>query len=115
MRYITDYQIRDGDGQTQCYDIEHLQPLVTHIRHYGLFDMQKVSFYIMDDACPGEFRNVIVRNLGDEYVPYFCDDKIQADWVLVREVLQRDNLDDMFLRHVRQPILAVDEDPQNPN
>ncbi len=106
MRYITDYQIRDGDGQIHLRDITDIVYLKDHISRHGVFDMQKVSFYVTDTDCPDEFRNVIVRNCGDVYVPEFCDDKKQEDWALVRNALA--NLDE-FVRHIQQPVFDVEE------
>ncbi len=110
MRYITDFQIRDGDGQIQNAQIDNLQLLSNRIRRYGPFEMQKVSFYITDDENPNEFRNVILRCRRDAYIPEFCDEdlqKQQADWSLVAKALQYRNLDDQFVKYIRLPWIAA--------
>ena len=104
MRYITDFQIRDGNGHIHNANVTNMQFLSNHILQYGTFDMQKVSFYIQDGT--QEFRNVIIRNRNNVFVPEFCDEDVELqkeDWALVAEALQYGNLDEQFVKFIQLP------------
>ncbi len=104
MRFIDDFQIRSMQGEILHGSVEELEMLVNFILTRGLSEIAKVSFYIVDDAEPHAFRNVIVRNHVGLFIPEFCDEVHAADdWALVMKVLEYGNLDEMFVKHIHTP------------
>ncbi len=108
-RFVISFQIRDTDGCIEHYPIKDLDLLMTFIRTYGLDYIAKVSLYIKDASRPdATFRNVILRNCDNLFIPEFCEDSIQEnrtaeDWTLVSKALCYGNLDDMFVKYIQQP------------
>jgi hypothetical protein len=106
-RSVTEFQIRSVDGHIEVHPIEDLEVLVTFIRTHGLANIAKVSFYITNPSIPDEiFRNVIVRNYDNLFIPEFCEasieeDRTEEDWALVSAALRYGNLDDMFVQYIR--------------
>ncbi len=102
---ITDFQIRDYEGQITSGSIEDLQILVDFIHENGVGWAAKYSFYIEDTENPEEFCNIILRNRSDRFYPDFCGppETWKRDWDLVMEALRFGNLDCMLAEHCVAP------------
>jgi hypothetical protein len=102
---ITDFQIRDYEGQITCGQIEHLSILVDFIRENGVGWAAKYSFYFEDEENPEEFWNLILRNREDKFYPEFSGgpETWRRDWDMVMNALRYENLDCMLAEHCVPP------------
>lgn len=71
---------------------------------HGLYEIAKVSFYIVDTQSPDEFCNVILRNQEGIFVPEFCETRQDGDWQRILQILDYRNLDDMFVKYIRDSV-----------
>lgn len=105
-RSVESFQIRSMGGDIITGPIQRLDRIVDFLLTYGISEIAKISFYIVDTRVPDEFCNVILRNQEGIFVPEFCETHQDGDWQRVLQALDYRNLDDMFVKYIRYSVEA---------